>query len=398
MALSNRSREAARISKLSTDSEESRLVLIVAGEASADLHGSNLVKAMRALYPRLNFFGVGGERMAEAGVRILTSSSDMAVVGLTEVFRRLPVIFRTSKKLKFALKHDRPDLLILIDYPDFNIHIAKTAKLNRVPVLYYISPQVWAWRKGRVKKIAHRVDRMAVILPFEKSFYNRRGISVDYVGHPLMDTYSSKMERAGSADRFSGHNFPTVGLLPGSRRDEVANLLPLMVKALEIIGSRYPGLRCMLPLASTIDLEFVHSFLADSKIKIEIVEGDTRAALGSCDAAMVTSGTATLETAIMGVPMVLVYKVSPVTYQLGKFAVTVPYIGLVNLVAGEKVVQELIQGEVTPERMAREIFLLLENTEARENMKYKLEGVRERLGRGGASSQTAKIAIEMMKI
>ena len=370
--------------------------MIVAGEASADLHGSNLVKAMRSLDPCLAFCGIGGEKMAKAGVSILVPSSDMAVVGLTEVFQRVPAIVRASRKLKSILRNNRPDLLILIDYPDFNIHIARTAKRFGIPVLYYISPQVWAWRKGRARKIARRIDRMAVILPFEEPFYEGLGIIVDYVGHPLLDACPLEMDRARAMKQTPKQSYPVVGLLPGSREDEVLNLLPAMVQAAEILALRYPGIRCLLPLASTIEPELVRSFVDGSSVGIEIVEGETYETLGMCHAAMVTSGTATLETAIMGVPMVLAYRVSPVTYLLGRLVINLPYIGLVNLVAGEKVVEELIQDEVTPERLAREVLTLLEDSDARQHMKDKLKGVRDGLGRGGASARTAGIAIEMM--
>ncbi|MDY6973736.1 MAG: hypothetical protein SV775_15640, partial [Thermodesulfobacteriota bacterium] len=192
MALLNRLREAVRIFKLSADSRDFRFVVIVAGEASADLHGSNLVRAMRRMNPEIVFWGIGGEEMAQAGVKILFSSSQMAVVGLTEVLGRLCTIVRASIQLKSILKKRRPDLLILIDYPDFNIHIAATAKRFQIPVLYYICPQVWAWRRGRIKKMARRIDRMAVILPFEEAFYRQKGVKVDYVGHPLLDIFEAR--------------------------------------------------------------------------------------------------------------------------------------------------------------------------------------------------------------
>jgi lipid-A-disaccharide synthase len=390
-------KEAAKIFRPLADSRDFRFVLIVAGEASADLHGSNLVKAMKRLDPGIVFWGIGGKKMEQTGVKLLVSSSDMAVVGVTEVLSRIKTIKRASKKLKTILKDKHPDLLILIDYPDFNIHIARTAKRLKIPVLYYISPQVWAWRRGRVRKIARRVDRMAVILPFEEMFYRRREIKVDYVGHPLLDAlkYGAGTEKR-KEDGFESF-YPVLGILPGSRKEEIRNLLPVMVEAAEYLSRKYPEMLCILPLAPTIEPEFVKTFIHKSPVETKIIRGDIHKALSACNAAMVTSGTATLDTAIMGVPMVVVYKVSFLSYLVGRMVVKVPHIGLVNLVAGQEVVPELIQNEVTAHRLFREVEGILENREVNLNMKRKLKGVKERLGKGGASERTARIALEMMR-
>ena len=369
----------------------------MAGEASADLHASNLVKAMKGFDPDIMFRGIGGKKMEQAGVEILFSSADMAVVGLTEVLSRLHTITRASRELKSILKNDRPDLLILIDYPEFNLYIARFAKRYRVPVLYYISPQVWAWRSGRVKKIARRINRMAVILPFEEAFYKKRGVMVDYVGHPLFDARPAKVDNEQiSARSAENQDYPVVGLLPGSRKEEITNLLPVMLRSAEIIGQHYGNIRCVLPLAPTIDPESVQSFIDSASMEVEVFQGDIYEVLSACDVAMVASGTATLETAIMEVPMVIVYKVSPVTYWFGKMFIKGPFIGLVNIVAGKEVVAELIQHEAEPERLAQEILTILEHPEIRSDMKKKLKAVEESLGRGGASEKTAKIALEMM--
>lgn len=379
-------------------SDDSKFVVIVAGEASADLHGSNLVKAMKKLAPGIVFWGIGGKNMEEAGVKILFSSSEMAVVGITEVLGKLRTIARASSRLKRILKSKRPDLLILIDYPDFNIHIAKTAKRFKIPVLYYISPQVWAWRMGRVRKIARRIDRMAVILPFEKTFYSKRGVSVDYVGHPLLDSLSQEMDKNQvGVELGSEQGYPLVGLLPGSRKEEIRNLLPVMIESVQILGKKYPKIRCRLSLAPTIEAGFIRSFTENSSVKIEIIPGNTLETLRICHVALVASGTATLETALMGIPMVIAYKISRISYWLGRIVVRVPYIGLVNLVAGEKVAPELIQDDVVAERLANEALNILEDDAIRENMINKLRGIRESLGMFGASESTAKIALEMMR-
>ena len=387
---------------------------MVAGEASADLHGSNLVKAMKASCPGVTFCGIGGANMKQAGVKILVSSSDMAVVGLTEVVQRLHTIFRAANKLKAILKAHHPDLLILIDYPEFNLYMARIARRLQIPVLYYISPQVWAWRRGRVKKIAKRVDRMAVILPFEEQFYRKRGVDVDYVGHPLLDAFKPATRNLQQSPEVGGRRSevrsqkskrqnpvssiqnPVVGLVPGSRREEIRNMLPIMIRSAEILKIRYPDIRCLLPLAKTIEPEFIDSFIRKSSLNIEVHQGDIYEVLDRCHIAMVTSGTATLDTAIMAVPMVIVYKVTPLSYRIGKILIKTPFIGLANLVAGERVVPELIQDEVTPERLADEALTLIENEHVRNNMITKLHRIRKRLGEGGASERTAKIALGMM--
>jgi len=373
-------------------------VLIIAGEASADLHGSNLVRAMKRLDPKISFRGIGGEKMENEGVKILFSSSDMAVVGLTEIFSRIPYIFKAHRQLKLILKETHPDLLILIDYPEFNLFLARSAKRFKVPVLYYISPQVWAWRKGRIKKIARRVDRMATILPFEAALYRDSGLNVEYVGHPLLDAASKRVNsREAITEMGLTGGCPILGLLPGSRREEIENLLPLMIQAVDILSSGYRDLKCVLPIASTISPDLVQSMISKSSVEIKISQGDIYKTLAVCDLAMVTSGTATLETAIMGIPMVVVYRASPLTFWIAKKVVKVPFICIVNLVAGEEVVPELMQDEVTPQRLAQEAMTILEDGRKKENMIKKLKMVVERLGSGGASARTAEMALEMME-
>jgi len=392
-------KEGAGISRPYADVKKTKDVMIVAGEASADLHGSNLVRAIKRLDPTIGFYGIGGKQMEEAGVKILIPASDMAVVGLTEVFFKLPRIAKANRTLKNLLKNSPPDLLVPIDYPGFNIHLAGHAKRYKVPVLYYISPQVWAWRTGRVKKIAKRVDRMAVILPFEERFYRERGVDVDYVGHPLLDSIPQHIDKDEMTRKMGLENaYPVLGLLPGSRNEEIGNHLPVMIKAVEILSSQYPRLRGLLPIAPTIPTELVESFLKQSSAEISISQSSIYHTLTACDLALVASGTATVETAILGVPMILVYRASTITFWVGKRVLKVPFIGLVNLVAGEQVIPELIQDDLTPDRLAHEALEILEGGQKRENMIEKLGMVKERLGRGGASERTAKIAIEMLNL
>lgn len=353
---------------------------------------------MKRLDTGVNVRGIGGEMMGKAGVEILIPSSDMAVVGFTEVLPRLRSIIRARLRLRYLLKNDCPDLLILIDYPDFNINLAGFAKRYGVPVLYYISPQVWAWRRGRIKKISRRVDRMAVILPFEKEIYGKRGMNVEYVGHPLLDSIPTNIDKDEMIREMGLEgSHPILGLLPGSRSEEIRNLLPIMVESAEILSSHYNNLRCVLQLASTISPDLVQSEISKSTLEITVSGKDIYRTLSVCDMAFVASGTATLETAIMTVPMIIVYKVSPVSFWICKMALRVPYIGLANLVAGEEVAPELIQGEVTAQRLAREALSILKNEQRKKDMIDRLELLRHKLGSGGASERTARIALEMME-
>lgn len=370
----------------------------MAAEASADLHGANLVHAIKRLCPEVVFCGIGGDNMGQAGVKRFIVSADMAVVGLAEIFGKIRIHIKAANILKSIFKLHRPDLLILIDYPGFNLHMARIAKQLNIPVLYYISPQVWAWRRGRVKKIAKRVDRMAVILPFEKPFFQKSGIDVEYVGHPLIDAFEKNAGKLQSEIRNpkSEIQSPVVGLVPGSRREEILNLLPVMIKAGEILKAEYPRIRFILPLAGTIPIKWLSRFLLNTTLDIEIYHEGIYGALNQCHLAFVTSGTATLDAAIMNVPMVVIYKAKRLTYEVGKRVIKVPYLGLVNLVAGESVAPELIQDDVTPEKLAMAGKNFLSDNPLRQQTIRKLRRVKENLGRGGASERTARIAVEMM--
>jgi lipid-A-disaccharide synthase len=385
--------------KASRDPEQKNLVLIVAGEASADLHGANLIGAMKKQSPNVHFWGIGGRRMEKAGARILIPSSDMAVVGLTEIFSKARTIIRAYNRLKSIIKTFRPGLIILIDYPDFNIALARTANKCGVPVLYYISPQVWAWRRGRIKKIARRVDRMAVIFPFEQSLYRGQSVSVDYVGHPILDEYYKNESNGGrprTAEPSPSGSGPVLGLLPGSRLDEVKNLLPVMVGAAENLARHYPDLRGVIPVAPTIPADLVRSMTDRTSVKIELSQDNIYKSMTHCDLAIVASGTATLEIAMMTIPMIIVYRVSALSFWIGKRIIKVPHISLVNLVAGAGIVPELIQKDATSQKISDEAHSILRGGRRRENMIQDLIRVRRTLGKGGASKRTASIALEMM--
>jgi lipid-A-disaccharide synthase len=382
-----------RYTKLSSK----KSVMIVAGEASGDIYGAQFVYAMRALDPDITFYGIGGAKMELAGVRVLHDASLMSVVGFAEIMPRIRYISRVLKELKQLLKRSPPDLLVLIDYPGFNLNLAKRAHALDIPVFYYIPPQLWAWREGRVKKIAQRVDRVAVILPFEEEFYQKHGLEVDYVGHPLLDVPPGRSkEEIRQALRISPECDPILALLPGSRDEEVNRLMPAMVDAAEIISRSYPRLFCVLPLASTISEDLVNSYLKDATIDIRVAGFDSKELLSIADLAFIASGTATLEAAIAETPMVITYKVSPFSYILGRYLAKVSFIGLVNLVAGRAIAPELIQGSATGMRLAEEGLTILEDERARGEMIRDLQLVKKRLGRGGASRGAASIARDMM--
>jgi len=372
--------------------------MILAGEASGDIYGANLVLALKRLSPDTTFSGIGGLEMERVGVRIMYQLSGMAVVGMTETIPKMRYIFRALRKLKTILAISPPDLLILIDYPGFNLNLAKKAHSLGIPVLYYIPPQVWAWRERRVRKIAKRVDRVAVILPFEKEFYRRFGLTVEYVGHPLLDIPLPEKGKKKIREHLdiSYDRSPILGLLPGSRDEEIVRLMPAMIGAAEIISHYYPRLYCILQLASTVREDVIRPYLRDATVDITIGRSDTKELLKIADLALISSGTATLEAAIMETPMVITYKVSPLSSMIARSLAKVSNIGLVNLVAGKAIVPELIQNKATAFGLAEEGLAILKDDRLREEMKKGLKLVREQLGQGGASKKVAHIAWEMM--
>jgi lipid-A-disaccharide synthase len=321
----------------------------------------------------------------------------MAVVGLVEVAAHFPVIYRAFTAMKRILRTEPPDLLILIDYPGFNLRLAKVARSCGVKVLYYISPQVWAWRVGRVKKIARLVDMMAVVFPFEVAYYEKEKVPVTFVGHPLVDTVRPEMSPAAARSVFGlDPERKTVGLFPGSRRQEIRSMLPVLLQSARILKQRFPGLQFILPLASSLDKSDVLPFIEASGLDVTIIEGKGYDVIQVCDAIVTVSGTVTLEIALMGVPMVIIYKVSPFTYQVGKRLIKVAHIGLCNIVAGERMVKELIQHEAEPESIAGEIEKILTDTAYADDIRQRLAQVRVKLGKGGCSGRVTEIVREML--
>lgn len=365
-------------------------LMIIAGEASADAHGAGLVRALRRRQPDLACFGVGGPALRSAGVEIIVDAAALAVVGITEVAFKARALADALGRVRRALARRRPALLVLIDLPDFNLMVAATARRLGIPVLYYIGPQIWAWRPGRIRRIAQRVDHMAVILPFEAPLYRRHGVPVTFVGHPLMDAAPPpSVEPPGP---------PRVGLLPGSRDREIERHLPQMLAAACQVARRRPDVRWTVSIAPGVDPAFVHRIIADANppVSLDTVTGGVRGILAESTLVVAASGTVTLEAAVAGTPTIIVYKVSALSYRLGRALIRVPFIGLANLIAGAPVVPELIQDQVTGENIAGHVLSLLEDPARRRAMRTALARVRLRLGAPGASERVAAIAWRML--
>jgi len=374
-----------------------KTIMIIAGEASGDMHGANLVREMLKMNPELSFYGIGGKRLHEEGVELLADASSMAVVGMTEVISKLGTILKTMSEMKQSLEERRPDLVILIDYPDFNLPLANAAKKRGIKVFYYISPQVWAWRKGRIGQIKKTVDKMAVILPFEVDTYGREGFAVNYVGHPLLDMVKLNYSKQESRKKFGlAENKITIGILPGSRLSEVRKLMPELLRAAEILEQEIPDIQFILPLADTLEEKIITEMTSGFTVKVHIISGHTYDVISCADLALVASGTATLETALLGVPMVIVYKISLLSYVIGRLFVHVKNIGLVNIVAGKTIVPELIQGDASGKRMAIEALAILTSGEKKHEMIKELAAIRAKLGEPGAARRAAQIACDMI--
>ncbi|MFZ4858629.1 MAG: lipid-A-disaccharide synthase [Desulfuromonadaceae bacterium] len=379
------------------DISRGRRIMIVAGEASGDIYGADLVQKALSLDSGLHFFGIGGSRMREAGVTTLIDSADMAVMGLFEVFRHFGAISAAFLTLKKLLQKNPPELLLLIDYPGFNIRLAKVAKKAGVQVLYYISPKVWAWKAGRIRKIAATVNRMAVIFPFEVPLYEKAGVPVSFVGHPMLDLVNVAMSREEAALSFGlDPAGKTVGLFPGSRRSEIERILPAILAAADLLQSHFPDLQFVLPLASTLREEDIRHHLNGIGITPVITTQRIHDLIRGCDAIISVSGTVTLEIALVGTPMVIIYKLAPLTYQVARRVVKIKHIGLCNIVAGRSIVKELIQEQANPEAIATEIAKILSDETYRTTMNADLASIREKLGGGGSALRTASLALDLI--
>lgn len=372
--------------------------MLSAGEASGDLHAASLFTVLRRMVPDVRGIGMGGAAMREAGVDIRFDSSGIGVIGLAEIARHFGEIQKALRVMKELLHRERPDLVICVDYKEFNFRLAKAAKSLGIKVLFYVSPQVWAWREGRVKSYGQIIDHMAVIFPFELPFYDRYGIPATYVGHPLAGKVRSSEEKSRSLNRLglrSGEG-PVIGLLPGSRSNEIARLLPTIIASARRLQARYPSARFLLFRAPSLgEIDLAAKF--EGVRGLILIEGQDYNALQCCDAVITVSGTATLEVALMGVPMVIVYRLSPLSYWIGRMLVRVPFIGLPNILMGRGIVREFIQDEASPENVSGEITRILEDSSYREAMRQDLGGVRSLLGPLEGSRELARLAASMLE-
>jgi lipid-A-disaccharide synthase len=370
--------------------------MLVIGEASGDIHGAQLAQALLRREPDLILFGVAGEHLRRLRFEPLIDVSRLSGMGFVELAENLKNIWAAYRVLRRALRERRPDLLVLIDFPEFNLRLAKYAKRLGIPVLYYVSPQIWAWRKGRVRQIARWVDRMAVVFPFEQSFYEGYGVNVTFVGHPLLDSVRGGEPRGAVLAGWGlDPQRPVIALLPGSRRREVAYHLPVMVQAAAALAAQR-SVQFLCVRASTVDRSLLDSGCKRATAEIRIVEQSRYDAMNAADLIWTASGTATLEAALLLKPMIIVYRLSWVTYWLARLLVRVEHIGMANLLAGERVVPELIQGDFTAERLMAESRRILDHPEARSLMVEKLSQVRDKLGSAGAAGRVAELALGMM--
>ncbi len=392
--------------------KSAKRIMIVTGESSGDLHGANLIKAVKALSAEVSFFGVGGRKMAAAGCEILIPSEKLAVMGLVEVIGHFPVIWSSFQQLKGVLaSSQKPDALVLIDFPDFNLRLAHQAKKAGVPVLYYISPKVWAWRKDRVKKIAKNVDSLAVIFPFEPSLYNGLDILVKYVGHPLLDEFATAGQGVDLRQKLE---IPTtkkiVGLFPGSRRSELRYMLETLAESAQLIHDRFPDVHFLVPIANSLTIDEIKSqfpfdlpvsFIESGIVESDVIESDRAtiyAVAGTCDTILTVSGTVTLQIALVGTPMAIFYKASPLTYEIGKRLVQVDCFGLPNIVVNQRVVPEFLQETATPQVLADEALHVLNDIGYAEAMKEGLRTVQGELGEPGCSGRVAEMLLDMLEL
>ncbi|MDD5311129.1 MAG: lipid-A-disaccharide synthase [Candidatus Omnitrophica bacterium] len=373
-------------------------IMIIAGEASGDLHGSSLVLALKELEPDVKLVGMGGEKMIKAGLRSFQDIKDLSVIGLLEILSSLKKFKDAFNLLAGKLDSEKPDAVILIDYPEFNLRFAKEAKKRGIPVIYYISPQIWAWRKGRVNIVKKYVGKMIVILKFEKDFYAKEGVDVEFVGHPLLDVVKPSFGREEFLKKYGLEPaFKTIALLPGSRLTEIERNLPIMLKAAKRIKDRFGDTQFILAKPPEIKASAYEKILKKSPLKPAVAEGHPYDCINAAELVLVASGTATVETMILEKPMLIIYKVSLLTWLVGKLLVKVPNIGLVNIIAGEKIVPELVQFDATPSKISSEVSSLFSSLEKMGAMKVRLAAVKAGLGGPGASRRAAEIILKQLR-
>ncbi len=369
-------------------------IFISAGEASSDLHGAKLARAILSIAPETGISCLGGAQLRAAGVPVIVDNRNISVVGISEVFAQVRQIYAAWMKIRSYLLANRPSVVVLIDFPDFNLLLARFAKKIGAKVFYYISPQIWAWREYRVKKIRRLVDGMAVILPFEKDFYASHGIEVHYVGHPLADSMKNLPDKARCDALYHPFDGPLVGLLPGSRRKEVERFLGMLMEAARFIRNTLPHAGFLIPVASSIDARELEARAASWSIPVRIVTNDTYNAVRACDLILTKTGTVTLEAAMLETPMVAFYKVSRVTRFIAESLATVNFVALPNLIANREIVPEFARKEPTAELLAESALTLLQNPVLLETQRLELRRVRQKLDSSGISERVAQLVLD----
>lgn len=369
-----------------------------AGEASGEQHAAHMFRELKKKRPDLQGIGMGGRAMRDAGIDVRYDSSNIAVIGVFEVVKHYWEIDRALKMMQRIAAEERPNLLVCVDYKEFNFKLARFAKRSGIKVLFYVSPQVWAWRPGRVKKYGRAIDMMAVIFPFETAYYEAENVPVRYVGHPSVDKVHPRYRKDDDFKRFElDRRRPIIGLLPGSRVHEIERMLPVMLEAAKKIRAERPYAQFILPQAQSISDQLLRSYLDQTDLGIQIIKNEPYDVIQCCDVVITTSGTATLEIALLQVPMVIVYKLAELTYWLGRWLVKTPFIGLPNIIAGRAIIKELIQHDASACNIAEEILKILTDEEYNITMRRALAEVKERLGDGGGSKNMADLALEMLE-
>lgn len=374
-------------------------VMIIAGEASGDMHAGRLVAQTLKTAPQIDFYGIGGEQMRAAGVRTYVDSRHMAVVGLVEILAHRKVIFGALKTMQDLISAAPPDLLILVDYPEFNLRLARHAKKYGVKVLFYISPQIWAWRQYRVKKIKRLVDMMAVVFPFEEAFYLKHHVPVEFVGHPLVDEVKASADRQTLRSEFGLQPDKTlVGLFPGSRKSEIKRLLGTILESARRLQQAHPEVRFIMPLANTLDETDLAPWISDYQdLNIQIIRNRPYDVMQSCDLILTVSGTVTLEIALIGTPLVIINKVATFTYLLVNRMLKIDHIGLCNIVANKRIAPELIQYDATPDKIVKTMSALITHPEKLASMRKQLADIEELLGAGGGIKRISELTLRMLE-
>ena len=372
--------------------------MIIAGEASGDLHAGKIISATKQKNADVHFYGIGGDNMRAAGAEVMVDSKEMAVVGLIEIWAHRKVIFGALNQMRDSITQDPPDLLILVDYPEFNLRLAKHAKQHGVKVLFYISPQIWAWRQYRVKKIKRLVDMMAVVFPFETEFYLKLDVPVKFVGHPLVNEVTPSKEKAALLDEFGlDSSQPIIGLLPGSRRSEIKRLIGIIFESARLTRSQIADAQFILPLADTLDESELTEVLEQyADLNVKVINNRAYDVIACCDVVLTVSGTVTLEIALLKTPMIIINKVAWLTYAIVSRMLKIKHIGLCNIVANKRIAPELIQHDATPDKISALLVEIVNKPELREKMVNELAEIEAMLGAEGGIDNMAELTLSML--